>query len=641
MVTMTRTEARKTATSTIGVLSVALTLGSFVGVLTAGIDIIVNRYYLLGLHNLILLEVQSHVNWSALLSILVATCSLFLRKGMQLAARKFRLSQLAGKLRDPAVSSALLISLMISISVVIVLLGSLPSVILFVKSTFLYESLRALSSSARKVLLACLSGLLAVSFAWSGTFILSKVKLFRRVSPMVLRVATSAKGVVATTGIIVTIVGFNASIAYHRQANAPTGPNLVLISIDTTRADHLSGYGYPRLTTPNIDRLAREGILFSNAFSQAPWTLPSMASMHTGLYPSEHGATDSDLKISDRLGTLAEYMRDGYYKTIAVVSHTFVNRMYGFSQGFDVFDQDYVLEHDELTSALITDRAIEYIREYSDQPFFIWLHYFDPHNSYVRHPKYGYASGYDGELPSTLDIGYLRRNRDELSDADVQYVRDVYDEEISFTDEHIGLLLNFLEEIGLEERTAVIVTADHGEAFMERGKIGHGGLVYQELVRVPLILKIPSHPASSGVIVSSNAEVRSIARTALEICQIDNNPFEGYSLLDLVADQPADSYALIEGNDINEPIERQAIVLGKLKLIRNVVTGRSELYDLVNDPAESENIYAQIRQSDDQLIQMLELKLSAGLPEQTGGRTQRLGLTSEEIERLRSLGYLR
>ena len=223
----------------------------------------------------------------------------------------------------------------------------------------------------------------------------------------------------------VLLLGIRA--AAHVCFDSPHGPNIVLITIDTVRADHLGSYGYDRQTPPEIDALAQDGVLFYSAHAPSNWTLPSMTTVHTGLYPSEHGAVVAAHRFPANCVTLAAHLRDAGYRTIGLVSHYFVSRKYGFAESFEIFDQTHISGHESVTSESISDLAIRILRSTADHPFFLWVHYFDPHYTYVHHQEYGFGAGYMGRLPDRLAYDAIDAVRDSLLPADIQYVRDIYD----------------------------------------------------------------------------------------------------------------------------------------------------------------------------------------------------------------------
>ena len=246
---------------------------------------------------------------------------------------------------------------------------------------------------------------------------------------------------------------------------APRAESLLLVTVDTLRPDRLGHSGHPRPTSPVIDRLARRGVVFENAYSAAGWTLPSVATLLTGLPPHEHGATEVGRALRPGLPTLATALAARGFATAAFVSHVLLEPASGLDRGFDLYD-DTVLDvghpHAVATAEALTDRAIAALRELPT-PFFLWVHYFDPHFDYLPHAE-------------TADFGGRRIDR--------------YDGEIRHVDRHLGRLLDALDARDLTSSTAVVFTADHGEEFGEHGGRFHFTL-HQEVVRVPLIVAAP------------------------------------------------------------------------------------------------------------------------------------------------------
>ena len=273
--------------------------------------------------------------------------------------------------------------------------------------------------------------------------------------------------------------------------------NVVLIVVDTLGARHLQAYDSRLNNSPNIARLAKEGVLFKNAYSVAPWTKPAIASIFTSLLPSEHKLRDLHDKLDNEHLTMAELLKLRGYATMGKVSHTFLNDKQGFSQGFDSFEvvpfRGNV--HHAITSETVSTRALRWLEHQqkvaADQPFFMFLHYFDPHYNYQHHPQFDRTSKYKGKLQPGTDIRELRRLIPELTKEDIQYLVDLYHEEIQYTDYHIGRVIDELRKRGLDRNTLVILTADHGEEFMEHDYIGHTRTLYDELVNIPLIFWLP------------------------------------------------------------------------------------------------------------------------------------------------------
>ncbi|MHC4894826.1 MAG: sulfatase, partial [Planctomycetota bacterium] len=254
----------------------------------------------------------------------------------------------------------------------------------------------------------------------------------------------------------------------------PTGPNVLLLTVDTLRADMTEPYGDAAPISPALQELAAGAVVFEEAWSGSSWTLPSLASLHTGLHSSVHGAW----QFSDVLGwdfdTLAERLTAAGWDTAAVVNHVFLGRKHGLNQGFVHYDdelvEDFGKSHEAITSDTVSDRGIAWLEAKASaddgRPWFLWLHYFDPHEVYQRHDRYA---------PTFGDETDLERYRGE----------------IAWTDEHLGRVLASLETLGLAEDTVVVLTADHGEEWEEHGGLGHGHTLYGELVRVPLVIRAP------------------------------------------------------------------------------------------------------------------------------------------------------
>jgi arylsulfatase A-like enzyme len=278
-------------------------------------------------------------------------------------------------------------------------------------------------------------------------------------------------------------------------------PSILLIIIDTLRADHLGCYGYGRNTSPNIDELAAQSIFFKNAISTAPWTSPAIGSMFTAQYPHVLGYESEAVVLDERFLCLAEILRNQGYTTHGIISHIYVSHDLGFDQGFQSYDEENAQGHGHVSSPSVTDKAIAFLDEHKNDKFLLFLHYFDPHCDYILHEPYNYYPEYQGPLMSGQPIEDLRLRANTMSADDVRYLNALYDSEIRFTDEHLGRLLEHLKEIGIYDDLLIVLVADHGEEFLERGDfwIGHTKAVYQELVHVPFIVKLPGKPEARVV----------------------------------------------------------------------------------------------------------------------------------------------
>ncbi len=438
----------------------------------------------------------------------------------------------------------------------------------------------------------------------------------------------------------------------HRRAQhtpAPAGPNIVLISVDTLRSDFLSCYGNPAPTSPQMDLLASSGIRFANALSQSPWTMPSMATVLTSLYPSQHRANGVRSRLGRGVDTLAEILRNAGYHTLGVVSHDFVDGRHGFAQGFASFDDRHILGHDEATSGLVSRTALALLYEAPTEPFFLWTHYFDPHFRYLRHSGFELGETEDPTLEPAIEDAILHgvASGGQITADQVEYFRAAYREEVAFTDDWIGKLMAGVRRVAGERSTVFILTADHGEYFMERQRFGHGRDVYRELIHVPLIIGGDLDPELRGKVIDETVEIAGIPATVLGLAGLEAGQIRGPDLLQLARGQAEAAPCFMEGSYAGGDDDRKlGVVFDGWKLIRHFDDRRLELYDTRSDPGERVDLVdrtePEVVAARDRLLHRLDLmetELRGSSPD-PGAADQSLKLSAEEIERLRSLGYL-
>jgi arylsulfatase A-like enzyme len=370
-----------------------------------------------------------------------------------------------------------------------------------------------------------------------------------------------------------------------------------------------------------------------------------MASILSGLYPSEHGATLAKSKISEKTLLISEMMQQIGYHTIGVITHNFVDDEHGFNQGFDVFDKENMKGHDTITSEDVVRTAQRYLdAQTSEQPIFLWVHFFDPHFSFVRHRQFGFADGYATHLQDTIAFDDLRITGEvnraaTLSESDIEYVRAVYDEEIAYTDAWIGKLLNHPKL----KSSLVFITADHGTYFRERGRFFHGKDVYDALVHVPLVIGGTIPDRIKGSLVEPTVEVSSIPRTIEKIIGFTDFRFPGVDLLDLAdrSEPDASPFVYTEGNYAWGKDERKTgIISARWKLIYNHDPETYELYDVASDTRELNDLFMERDPSldpiRDDLIQGIGL-----FPPREKIKERSIRMDKETMERLRSLGYIK
>jgi arylsulfatase A-like enzyme len=314
-----------------------------------------------------------------------------------------------------------------------------------------------------------------------------------------------------------------------------THPNIVLITVDTLRADHLSCYGYSKLTSPHIDELGREGARFANAYSPVPLTGPSHISLMTSLFPQQHGATINGMHMSTKPSPilLAQILHRAGYRTAAFVSAWPLKRgITGLGRGFQVYNQKFTYHYELVNSARTADRvgsaSREWIRRYHRDPFFIWIHYFDPHTPYELHPEY---SGLPPSSPSAA-----HRVQPVGLDADAANRIRSYDSEIAYVDHDLAKTLALLAQLGLRDNTLLILTADHGESLGEDGIFGHGFHLDQPTLHIPLIVVYPN-VIPAHTVVTEDVSLVDVMPTIMDFVGLRPGrlPLEGRSLRPLIA----------------------------------------------------------------------------------------------------------
>ncbi|MFC2173429.1 sulfatase [Acidobacteriota bacterium] len=441
-------------------------------------------------------------------------------------------------------------------------------------------------------------------------------------------------------------------------------PNLLLITMDTVRADHLSCYGYARKTSPIIDRLASQGVRFEDAYCEVPITAPSHATMLTGLHPSRHGVRTNGLYVlNPGRRTLAEILEEKGYQTAAFLGAIPLDHRFGLNQGFQVYDDDFSSSelsgkakqdwygikviNGERRASEVVKRALSWLRHRDENPFFLWVHLFDPHSPYAPPPPFTRkfypadpaASAIDSLKP-VKDLGHPWHEWLEPY-RDLRYPIALYDGEIAYADNQVGKLLEGLEESGEDQRTVICLVADHGESLTEHNYyFFHGDLLYEPSLRIPWLMVYPSN-LDAGLTVKGRVQLADLMPTVLDLLGVELPAgLDGTSLV------PA-----IKGAQINEnrPILHEALLRdgsgkgvrairsGDFKLIA-YPDGKIELFNIAQDPVETFNI---AKENNDLAMKLhAELKDLESKLEAPGQEQQREGiLDPQALEALRSLGY--
>ncbi len=442
-----------------------------------------------------------------------------------------------------------------------------------------------------------------------------------------------------------TLVGLVfASLAACGYRHGSSPPNVILISLDTLRADHVGCYGYPRPTTPAIDAVASDGTVFERAVATSPWTLPSHASMVTGLQPRHHGARSQETGLPGSIPTLATTLAGLGYQTMAIVNNTFLTPKFGLTRGFDAFRHfPEAFEGRRVRSAKAqVDLAIEWIGKVREDSFFLFLHNYDIHSDYDPSPQFAarFTHPYSGTMTgSTRDLLRVRRGEIDLTEDDVRHVVDLYDAGICEVDRELGRFLDYLRDLGILDQTILIITADHGEEFLEHGGVLHGRTMHRELLDVPLIMRGPG--VAEGRRVRELVQVSDIFPTVVAMLSLEpEHATDGESLVNTWTADRGDgpgrrAYAEADhnreiGNDTLEMVQTD-----RFKLVFERPTHTVYLYDCRADPGEQVDVASQHPEvAEDLLGNLLDLDASRrpGSPLSPLANTER--------EALRALGYL-
>ncbi len=456
-------------------------------------------------------------------------------------------------------------------------------------------------------------------------------------------------------------------VAAERELRYP-GANLILISIDTLRPDHLGCYGYREDTSPHIDRFAEEALRFVRAHAPVSLTLPSHASMFTSLYPGTHKADITlAIPLAPEVTTLAEVLREAGYRTAAVVDGGHMERMWKLDQGFETYD---AFRWEGFRTILPV--AFEHLERLKDEKFFLFLHTYDVHTPYkpTAAEMELFFPRYQGglRLPIEENIAKGLRGQDIPVDLnDIRFIEAAYDGAIRWTDAQVGILLGRLEELGLDENTIVIITSDHGESLREHGWVAwHGHHLWEELLRVPLLVRLPDR-ALAGSVFDYNVSLVDLMPSLLYSLTLTyDGPMQGTNLFPFLdgREGPRDLPTFAENQCFEDRHpDQRAYQRGRYKFVQEYVTwrdrlsalvGRSKvlyglrgrsLFDTYHDYDETRNFLAIDYRAlgavpvaqwlEDRMYEIVRQGRRLELP-----TPEPLQLTPEECERLRAIGYI-
>ena len=432
------------------------------------------------------------------------------------------------------------------------------------------------------------------------------------------------------------------------QTKSPKG--IILISLDTLRADHLGIYGYRRNTSPSIDAFARESIIFEQAVVQAPNTLPSHMSIMTSLYPSFHGVSSvkNEQCLADEHLTLAELLREGGYRTAAFVDGGWMRAVFGFNQGFDIYDD----QRGGITHIL--PKVKKWLNKHKSEPFFLFMHCYDIHSPYDPPPPYDtifHDFTYTGHfIPNNKNLEAAAWKGLKVSDKDLRHIIALYDGGIRYTDEKIGKFLSYLKDTGLEDQSLIIITSDHGEEFKEHGSFLHWQLYYRPNLQVPLIVRIPNYPRK-GIRINELVQSIDLLPTILEIAGLPAYPeAQGRSLFPLIKRKknflnrffwqilhPFKKDANTSFAEFKDNYDHvRSIITQDYQLIHKAKSDVMHLFNIKADPLTQNNI----AEDHNDIIEQLLLQSNQVFSLIPSYKASTITLDEETRNQLKALGYI-
>ena len=441
-------------------------------------------------------------------------------------------------------------------------------------------------------------------------------------------------------------------------AGAPK--HVILIVIDALRGDGVSCVNQNTRPTPNIDAVAAEGVLFTNAMSQCPWTVPSVASILTGVSPLTHQTLTIKSQLPNECNTIAEYFSEQNYVTTCLYQNTNLNNK-NFQQGFDTYEylaSPHVLLHQKLyliwdtgkfdittKPHRLTDKAIEWVDRNVDRYGLLYMHYIDPHSPYTPSDEYmpeGKVLPRIGKSFETKDFYAVRQGK-VLSDVEKLWVRKLYEAEIAEVDQNIGVFIQHLKERGVYDDSLIIITSDHGDEFWEHDSVDHGHTLYAELLHVPLIVKMPSQ--TFGTVIDSRVTTSSIVPTVLDICGIEYDPksFKAVSLEQEIVNREQPDSVNVVATGLLYYENCISVQFDHYKYIEQMDNGTQELYDLSADPEELFNIANdndKLLSRAQNIIEQAREKSFRIRKSQNYQRMDEVQIDRANLEMLRGLGYV-
>lgn len=448
---------------------------------------------------------------------------------------------------------------------------------------------------------------------------------------------------------------------WSAMAGGEKKPNIVFIVIDTLRWDHMGCYGYKRATTPTLDRIAAEGARFEYAIASSSWTMPCVMSMFTSVPPSRHGVTSSSRSLDDIFTTLAVELKKGGYQTAGITSNPLTHGKFGYSRGFDIYDDSTIIFnvsldffedkgnplrgiHNAPSSDEVTRQARSWLNEKrrSDRPFFLHLLYFDPHYDYMPPSPYDEMftqATYQGDQTGA---GITSLEGKKLSKEDQEHIIGLYDGEIRYADDYIGKLMEDLKKTGLYDDTVIVITGDHGDEFWDHGGVAHGHTLYDELIRIPLIVRYPKL-IKGGAVLRKQAAHIDLMPTLLDIAGLPiPAQCQGRSLRSLLEGRPGGFSEQPAFSEVEIHSEMKSIRSPTQKIVERNNGLVKDMYSLFDDPKEQQDLSRTKRAQEFEPLnrEFQAWKKTMAVGTKAARTVAPSDLDPRLLQQLRSLGYI-
>jgi arylsulfatase A-like enzyme len=417
--------------------------------------------------------------------------------------------------------------------------------------------------------------------------------------------------------------------ALEKFRNKSSELDIIYIIFDAFNAKHASLYGYERKTTPFLDELAKKSIVFENFYANHPYTLASTGTLLTSTYSYEHGLISQTNKLNPILPTLPEYLSEKQIFSFLITSHGYFSEEWGLTRGFTkVFTVNKTLQ---------TLEEI-YNSEYAKRQKFIYIHLMPPHEPY-NPPKIYRIFTEDSHDPIETDpetLDKLESGEIAATRGRIEYIKGMYDANVFYADHIAESIFNFIQKRNIHKKTIIMITSDHGEAFMEHGFTTHNATIYDEMIHIPLVMTFPEHLETMGLRVAAIASIVDIAPTILDIFNISNEgPFRGQSLVPIIYGKKSKDYIYIE----TLPTGQRGIRTLNHKFISTL--HGNEFYDLVSDPREMDNLLAQEPILSGYYMQKLNAFQEKMTPSFSKNEVDLNSLDEKTVKRLKELGYIK